>query len=658
MKKKSDGYGSFELVESDEVFKVKGARTAKFLRPSADFVGSQTTPGRPEELMFDEAGYLIPDPVEIYDAMMTSSAKRKLPLHASRQSLCILQNILDHQHAMHMSGGIQEERYLTLDGPGGVGKSYTIEWAFAKLGVPAVIQRIPESGSEASRVLFGEPNAINPYKTTAGKVGATVETAKAVYRGRGITNPAAINFITQRDKSPEQQQIAAQRLYMALHPNGWAKSDPEKYNAYWMKVAEIEGISSDRPFIPKLGLFERCTRNGMVLFLDEINRLPKEVKDQMMRALEGNKDLELNGGRVIKAYERKGMIIAAMNGERMNFGTSKLCAAQSRRSKTVTVPEITGDDVKASIAYLLTGESNNPELVKCVQESAPEAAKNSVCRKDYLETLLPGGLEQPKLDAIEEFARMHMFMDEQMCLVEQGKGWMKGQNPKLRELLPSGPTLLKSFFTRATQLIGKEPGVIPAMDALKQAFEENYIEPLITRGVPREQVESNVNFGASGKDQSGKVNFSNKSLFELASCFAPMDLTKEAEELHLRNREILEDTIVPCILDVGGEKIEVLTRITGREVTEENKREVVETKLSELRRLGAMFPDKQIKVPDLDARLKAQKLGSTVVVTPLSPDSPLMTNRGDSELSMAFMEHMTLLKPKWDQDLDPVPSVG
>ena len=664
-------YGSFELVSTDEVFSLEGANAAKFLRPDAEFVGSQTAAGKPEVLMFDEDGYLVPDPVEIFNAMTTSASRRSRQLHASRQSVCIIQNVLDHQHAMHMSGGLQEERYLTLDGKGGVGKSYTIEWIFAKLGVPAIIERIPETASEASRVLFGEANAVNPYRTTAGKLGSTVETAKAVYRGRGLMNPATMAFITQRGKGQEQEQLAAQRLYMALHPKGWALTNPEKYNAYWMKVAEVEGISSDRPFIPKLGLFERCARNGMTLFLDEINRLPKEVRDQLMRALEGGKDLEVNGGRVVKAKDRKGMIIAAMNGERANYGTSKLCAAQSRRSRTVTVPDITQADVRASIVYLLSGESPNGGIIKFVQEQPAKDSKNAICTKEFLESVVPaefGGdlTTQPKLAAIEDFAKVHLYMDEQIALVEMGGGWIKGQKPLLHEPLPSGPTLLKSFFTRASQLIGQEPGIANAMDKLKQSFQENYVQPLINKGVPIEQIESNISFGESVGplgSTAGKFVFSSNSLFELASCFAPFEKSIDYRTIKDKEPDLLRDKIV-AVTDPGL-GVEVLGFHQIVQVTEENLKTVVQNTVDEREKLRAFFPAKNIQPIDLKIKLeegrkalKASGVGvnaETSAISYLAAESPLLPNRGDSQLSKEFMANMSILPGlKWGEEIDVV----
>jgi hypothetical protein len=597
--------GAFEEVSTNEIFTLWNTQPASFLRPRRDYVGTEVEAGRPEVLAFDEDGYLVPDPAEIFHAMRRASDKSEAPLHASRQSSAILQYILDHQNAVNLRGAVEEERYLQLEGRGGLGKSYTVEWLFAKLGIPSVIEKIPETSSEAQKMLFGESSFPNPYRNNGDRVGSTVETAKAVYAGRGLVNPSTLRFLTARDKGQEEQQIAAQRLYLALHPNGWAKTDPEKYNAFWLKVAEIEGISSDRPFIPRLGLFERCARNGIVLFLDEINRIPKAIKNQLMRALESKKDLELSDGRVIRSTRKLGMIIAAMNGCRAGYGVEQTDHAVARRGKTKHVPDIDVDDAREYLVYLLSGQTDAAtSRLQLVQEQEISRT-TAICHPEYLDLRIPGTTDQPKLDCLKALAEVHLHMDKQIQQVEEGSGWLKGERMALRDPLPSGPTLLKSFITRATQLIGTSEGLINAVEKLTQTFEEEYIEPLLQKGVPRSTLESQVGFGNFGSPHA-PVRLSDQDLTELASCFSPL-IPADAQSIKEKTGrlELRDKTIMPM-------------------VSKANEHVCCQLHVHE----------------------------SGVKAEPYDFPYPLNPNRGQAEISLKFAESLRILSDiKWDNNV-------
>jgi len=603
--------GAFEEVATDEVFALWEVKPASFLRPRRDYVGNGVEPGRPEVLAFDEDGYLVPDPAEIYHAMRRASDKSGSPLHASRQSTAILQYILEHQNAVNLRGAVEEERYLQLEGRGGLGKSYTVEWLFAKLGIPSVIEKIPETSSEAQKMLFGESSSPNPFRNNGDKVGSTVETAKAVYAGRGLVNPSTIMFLTARDRGPVEQQKAGQRLYLALHPNGWAKTDPEKYNAFWLKVAEIEGISADRPFVPKQGLFERCARNGITLFLDEINRIPKAIKNQLMRALESKKDLELSDGRVIRSGRKLGMIIAAMNGCRAGYGVEQTDHAVARRGKTKHVPDINVDDAREYMVYLLSGQTTSIGSRLEMKQEAPEPGQGTICQRDYLAIRIPGTTEQPKLEALTALATVHLYMDEQIQQVEEGGGWLKGEKMTLRDPIPSGPTLLKAFATRAIQLIGTSEGLINAAEKLTQAFEEEYIEPLVQKGVPRSTLEAQVGFGNFGSPNA-PTRLGNKELTELASCFSPLIQSDAISIQEKTGRlEIRDKTIMPMVSKAGEHVCCQLSVTTEKGVT-------------------------KVKASPFDAPY------------PLNPD------RGHTEISRKFAESLRILpNVDWNEEVTP-----
>jgi len=540
---------NFEEAFSDKVVKVVDAPPAAFLRPADSFISGPVDGELPEELAFDEEGYLFPDPTEIVSAMRRGESKARKPLNGSRQSALIISSVLEHQHARGMKGATDEERYLIMEGKGGLGKSYSIEWLFAKMGVPCLIEVVPSDAEQALEVLFGNPRSLNENR------GNLVETARQVYLGRGITNPATKAWL--RD-GPN----AAAKLYMALHPDGWAKSNPEAYNQFWKTLAEKEGITADRDFVPKLGLFERAHRNGMVLFLDEMNRIPDKVRERCMRALEDDKDLEVYGGRVLSARDKTGFIIGAMNGSRSGYSTKPLDQAQRRRAKVATIPDMNIDDTVGMLKFMISGQpESNPSIVVAGAESARFGG--SVCAKSFIELVEDG--DPQKIGALKAMADMHLYMDAQLGEVGQNKGWMKGETRTLTETLPSGPTLLKSFLTRTVQLVGNDDAqsLTDAITKISRAFEETYIQPLVDAGISRDKLTQQVCFGKFG-DTSAPKKMEEEKLTHFASLFAPVTV-QDMQRVNggTADLKFQEGGIFPVISKAGERSVGVCNMVDG-----------------------------------------------------------------------------------------------
>lgn len=538
---------NFEEAFSDTVVKVSDASPAAFLRPSDNFVSGPKDGELPEELAFDDEGYLFPDPTEIVSAMRRGESKARKPLNGSRQSAVIISSVLEHQHARGMKGATDEERYLIMEGKGGLGKSYSIEWLFAKMGVPCLIEVVPSDAEQALEVLFGNPRSLNENR------GNLVETARQVYLGRGITNPSTKTWLREGPN-------AAAKLYMALHPDGWAKTNPVAYNQFWKTLAEKEGITADRDFVPKLGLFERAHRNGMVLFLDEMNRIPDKVRERCMRALEDDKDLEVYGGRVLSARNKTGFIIGAMNGSRSGYSTKPLDQAQRRRAKVVTIPDMDIDDTVGLLKFMISGQ---PELNPAIVVTGAENAKfgGSICDKSFIELVEKG--DPQKIDALKALADMHMYMDAQICEVGLNKGWMKGETRNLTETLPSGPTLLKSFVTRTVQLIGNEDNqsLTDAIVKVSRAFEETYIQPLVDAGISRDKLAQQVCFGKFG-DPSAPKKLDDEEMSHFASLFAPVT-TKDVQRVNggTADLKFQEGGIYPVISKAGEKAVGICSMV-------------------------------------------------------------------------------------------------
>lgn len=513
--KKIDKQKVFTAISSDEVVDIPGVKPARFVRPSESMLS-----GQPVSLAQDANGYLVPDPELMFWLHLEGEQYARQPLALTRQTKQILSGVIAHREATNLDGIHKEERYLVIEGKGGIGKSYTIQSLFGRAKVPIICEKVPGKEEKADELLFGNPLAINPNPTNV------IDTARAFYRGRGLKRPETQQFLKDHKRE----------LFLSLHPGpeGWFTTNPKAYSGFWQRVADLEGIEPGQRTIPKMGLFEVCYRNGVSLFLDELNRLKEGVRDNCMRAFEGTKSLETNLGTLLAADKHPGtMIIGAMNGARRTFNTKALDSAQRRRAKIQTVPAFSEGDYRDYVEFLITGVSPGSRGISLKGDSPDRSAVGAVCKPEFIRlmTETPQGKIAQKDLALKDLVAMHCYMEKQIETVLEGSGLAEKEEIDLQELIPTGPPLFKAFIDRAYQLITVESpdgkmegsiGVYAAVEQLSQAFKEVYVEPLIARGIPEAKISQIVNFGTYGDQKAQGKQMPPLALGHIASMFSPM----------------------------------------------------------------------------------------------------------------------------------------
>lgn len=528
----------FENICSSSVVDIAGVEPAYFVRPAIGIVT-----GSPTALAQDKQGYLVPDPIWATRLHLEGLEAASKPLALTRQSKEMIAKIIAHQEARALRGLHKMEKYLVLEGAGGIGKSYTIQWFFGRLGAPIICDKVPPNLDAADEKLFGNPHALNtdPYNL--------IETAKLFYSGRGFRHPETIKFLKSHPRE----------LYMALYPgkDGWFTSNASAYCSFWEKIAILEGLVTGQKTIPKLGLFELCYRNGFTLFLDELSRMKRSTLDLCMRAFEDGKNLETNTGTILASEKHPcTQIIGAQNGAEQDFDIVATDKAHLRRQKKPTIPEYTASDYKEFIAFQITGqnkESNDFKIKNCSTIN-PEG---TICTREFLEYYTLSSKKKTKalkMQAILDFAEFHIYMETQIHQILDGVGIAEGEDTKTREIILTGPPLIKEFFDRTYQLIAYQgthsKGFYDGIELITQAFQEIYIEPIIKRGIPYSKISTLVNFGLFGSQDCQGKQLSPKALGHIVSLFCPLrenDLLNLGENNHPLEPYLEENALYPAI---------------------------------------------------------------------------------------------------------------
>jgi len=541
----------FEDISSSSVVTIPSVEPAYFVRPTKGYVT-----GRPEALGQDQLGYLVPDPTWATKLYLEGIEAASKPLAITRQSKAMISKIIAHQEARSLKGLHKMEKYLVLEGSGGIGKSYTIQWFFGRLGAPIICDKVPPNLDAADEKLFGNPHALNtdPYNL--------IETAKLFYAGRGFRHPETLRFLK---KHPRE-------LYMALFPGqeGWFISNTEAYCSFWEKVASLEGLIVGQKTVPKLGLFELCYRNGFTLFLDELSRMKRSTLDLCMRAFEDGKNLETNTGTVLASEKHPcAQVIGAQNGAEQDFDIVATDKAHLRRQKKPAIPEYNATDYKEFIAFQITGQNKITQDF-IITETGTAQTDGAVCTREFLEKSTVTNAKKTKalkLNALSEFAQFHIYMETQIHQILEGSGMADGEDIKTRELILTGPPLIKEFFDRTYQLIAyqgpQSKGFYAGIELITQAFQEIYIEPLTKRGIPQAKVASIVNFGLFGSMDCQGKQLSPKVLGHIVSLFCPLreaDLMNLGADNHPLEPYLEENGLYPAIGKSNKECVIVCTR--------------------------------------------------------------------------------------------------
>lgn len=526
----------FKPVRSDSVIDIAGVKPATFIRPSEDYIL-----GKPKALQQDSMGYLVPDPALAYRLYQEGQEFSKKPLALTRQSREMLHRVVSHQDARSLDGIHQNEKYLVLEGAGGIGKSYTIQCLFGRLGVPIICDKIPPDIDAADEVLFGNPQAINPNPNNL------IETTRAIYNGRGFRHPETVKFLKTHPKE----------LYQALHPGpeGWYQKDPASYCNFWKAVASVEGVQPGQKTIPVMGLLEKAFRNGFVLFLDEMNRIKKGTLDLCMRAFEEGKHLETNIGVLLASEKHPGsQLIAAQNGAEPGYSVAGTDRAHLRRQKKPPIPCFDQNDYREYLYFLMTGESVENKAIKLKGDTEDKKVVGASCTKEYIECLstVDGKKVAQKDRALSDIAGMHLYMETQINQAIKGEGWMESEEVKNSEMIAVGPSLLKEFIDRTYQLVAYEGdascGLLEGIERASQAFKEVYIDPLEKRGIPMTKIASLVNFGTFGDQQAQGHQVSPVAIGHFVSMFCPMrgvDLESLGDAGSLLNKFVEEGGVYP-----------------------------------------------------------------------------------------------------------------